>query len=364
MSTVRGVRSRCPRTEDENSMTVAVPAGSAWKRWLAATAFAALTAPLVLAAPAAADTSRPRDDAPPSTASASSTTTANPLASGPALPTYSAAAEARKAAVAAGRTSVAKQIGVIAAQPTATWLGDWYDTAALTRVLTAETQAAARQRKVAVFVLYGIPARDCGLHSGGGFDASTYRQWTKSIAQTLRGTRSVAIIEPDALAMLGECDGQGDRAGLIRAAVRDLSAAGVATYIDAGNSGWVPAQVMAERLRAAGVAEARGFATNVSNFFPTAAEQKYAERVRSLVGGKARYVIDTSRNGRGWTGEWCNPRGVGLGSTPRAVSGSGGLDALLWIKRPGESDGECAGGPAAGSWYETAALDLVRLRAS
>ncbi|WZH38075.1 MAG: glycoside hydrolase family 6 protein [Microbacterium enclense] len=339
-------------------MTVAPPAESAWRRWLAATAFAALTAPLVFAAPATAHASASRAEAVRSTA------TANPLAAGPALPTYSAAAEAQKAAAAAGRTSVATQIGVIASQPTATWLGEWYDTDALTRVLVAETKAAARQKKTAVFVLYGIPARDCGLHSGGGYDATTYRQWTQRIAQTLRGTRSVAIIEPDALAMLGECDGQGDRAGLIRAAVRDLAAAGVASYIDAGNSGWVPAEVMAERLRAAGVSEARGFATNVSNFSPTAAEQKYAERVRSLVGGKARYVIDTSRNGRGWTGEWCNPAGTGLGTTPRAVSGKGGLDALLWIKRPGESDGVCNGGPAAGSWFEKAALELVRLRAT
>lgn len=324
-------------------MTALTPAGNAWKRWLTVSTFAALTAHLVLGSPAAAQT-------------------ANPLASGPALPTSSAAAEAQRAAAAAGRTSVAKQIGVIAGQPSATWLGDWYDDDALTRVLNAETQAAAQQKKTAVFVLYGIPARDCGLHSGGGFDTTTYRQWTQKIAQTLRGTRAVVIVEPDALAMLGECDGQGDRVGLIRAAVRDLAAVGIASYIDAGNSGWVPAEVMAERLRDAGVAEARGFATNVSNFYTTSAEQKYAERVRALLGGTARYVIDTSRNGRGWTGDWCNPTGVGLGSTPRAVSGSGGLDALLWIKRPGESDGECNGGPAAGSWYETAALELVRLR--
>ena len=112
----------------------------------------------------------------------------------------------------------------------------------------------------------------------------------------------------------------------------------------------LPAETMAERLRAAGVASARGFSANVSNFKLTADEQRYAESLRTLLGGSARYVIDTSRNGRGWTGDWCNPSGVGLGSTPRAVSGSGGLDALLWIKRPGESDGECNGGPAAGGW--------------
>lgn len=324
-----------------------------WKRVLAAGAVALLISPAALlsATPAsAADGSSTLPSGP------------NPLASGPALPTFSAAAEAQKTAEREGRTAVAKKLGIISAQPTAVWLGEWYDSSTLVRVLRAETQAAVRQKKTAVFVLYAIPARDCGQHSGGGLDPAGYARWVALIAQTLRGTPSVAIVEPDALAMLGECAGQGDRAGLIRDGVRTLAAAGVPAYIDAGNSGWIAPEVMAARLRDAGIADARGFATNVSGFRTTASERTYAERVRSALGGTARYVIDTSRNGRGWTGEWCNPPGAGLGSTPRAVSGAGGLDALLWIKRPGESDGDCNGGPAAGSWFEKAALDLVARR--
>lgn len=323
-----------------------------WKTRVIASALVAALVPFLAGTPAFAR----------EVGSAVTTPGANPLASGPALPTFSAAAEAQKAAAAAGRTSVAKQIGVIAGQPTAIWLGEWFDDASLVRVLQAESGAAAQQKKTAVFVLYAIPARDCDFHSSGGFDPAAYQRWTRLIAQTLRGTRSVAIVEPDALSMLGQCDGQGDRLGLIADAVRVLADAGVPSYIDAGNSEWIPAETMADRLRAAGVSAARGFSTNVSNFKLTASEQRYAERVRTLLGGTARYVIDTSRNGRGWTGDWCNPSGVGLGSTPRAVSGVGGLDALLWIKRPGESDGECNGGPAAGTWFEKAALELVALR--
>ncbi|MGN7187862.1 glycoside hydrolase family 6 protein [Microbacterium enclense] len=323
-----------------------------WKTRVCAGALVAALLPFLAGTPAVAR----------EVVTAVTTPSPNPLASGPALPTYSAAAEAQKAAAAAGRASVAKQIGVIAGQPTATWLGEWYDDASLVRVLQAESGAAAQQKKTAVFVLYAIPARDCDFHSSGGFDPAAYQRWTRLIAQTLRGTRSVAIVEPDALSMLDQCDGQGDRLGLIADAVRVLADAGVPSYIDAGNSNWIPAETMAERLRAAGVASARGFSANVSNFKLTADEQRYAESLRTLLGGSARYVIDTSRNGRGWTGDWCNPSGVGLGSTPRAVSGSGGLDALLWIKRPGESDGECNGGPAAGGWFEKAALELVALR--
>lgn len=323
-----------------------------WTSRVIAGALAAAILPLLVNSPAAAQEYR----------SSLMTSSSNPLASGPAMPTYSAAAEAQKAAAAAGRTSVAKQIGVIAGQPTAIWLGEWYDDASLVRVLQAESGTAAQQKKTAVFVLYAIPARDCDFHSSGGLDPAAYQRWTRLIAQTLRGTPSVAIVEPDALSMLGQCDGQGDRLGLIADAVRVLADAGVPSYIDAGNSDWIPAETMADRLRAAGVSAARGFSTNVSNFQLTASEQRYAERVRTLLGGAARYVIDTSRNGRGWTGDWCNPSGVGLGSTPRAVTGVGGLDALLWIKRPGESDGGCNGGPAAGGWFEKAALELVALR--
>ncbi|WP_344056758.1 glycoside hydrolase family 6 protein, partial [Sphaerisporangium rubeum] len=39
---------------------------------------------------------------------------------------------------------------------------------------------------------------------------------------------------------------------------------------------------------------------------------------------------------------WCNQKGAGLGSRPVA-NPFPGVDALLWIKPPGESDG--AGGP-------------------
>lgn len=329
--------------------------------------FSAITAVLALAvtvgiahaAPASAHEQTRRGAGP----SAGASSGPNPLARGAALPTYSAAAQAVSDARAQGRTAEADAFEVIASRPTATWLGEWYSDAELVRVLQAETAAAAAQNKVATFVMYAIPARDCSAYSQGGLAVDRYGAWARLIAQTLRGTASAVIVEPDALAMLGDCEGQGPRATLIGDAVRALTAAGVAAYVDAGNANWVPPETMAQRLRDAGVLEGRGFSTNVSNFSPTADEQRYAERLRALLGGAPRYVIDTSRNGRGWQGTWCNPTGVGLGTPPSVGTDSSGLDALLWVKRPGESDGTCNGGPAAGSWYEQAALELVRNRA-
>ena len=41
---------------------------------------------------------------------------------------------------------------------------------------------------------------------------------------------------------------------------------------------------------------------------------------------------------------------------PTAQTGDPLVDALLWIKRPGESDGACNGGPPAGTWWPEDAL--------
>ena len=98
----------------------------------------------------------------------------------------------------------------------------------------------------------------------------------------------------------------------------------------------------------------------------------------------AHAVIDTSRNGQGpWTAPagspagdaqvWCNPPDRGLGLRPTLRTGDPYVDAYLWIKVPGESDGECTrwapeGGidpvrgyadPPAGQWFDQMALELV-----
>jgi endoglucanase len=95
------------------------------------------------------------------------------------------------------------------------------------------------------------------------------------------------------------------------------------------------------------------------------------------------YVIDTSRNGQGpWNPpaypdpqDWCNPPDRGVGMTPTLTTGSALVDAYLWVKIPGESDGECTRGlgpagttsdpewgrvdPRAGDWFPEMALQLA-----
>ena len=128
--------------------------------------------------------------------------------------------------------------------------------------------------------------------------------------------------------------------------------------------GFQIATALDEPLRRAGIATADGFALNVSNFETTEASTDFGKRLSARVGGKP-FVIDTSRNGGGpLTGgraeAWCNPPGRALGTPPTTDTRDDRLDAYLWIKRPGESDGTCRGGPEAGTWWPEYALGLAR----
>lgn len=210
-------------------------------------------------------------------------------------------------------------------------------------------------------------------------------------------------------------------------------------YLDGTHSSWLGSGDAAHRLSQAGVADADGFFLNVSNYRLTEhlekygtwiakclwfatdpgswgqghfdwcasqyypanpndfstwhlTDQWYADNVESQTwvpypgdAGLKKFVVDTSRNGQGpWTPtasypdpqDWCNPPGRGLGLTPTADTGNELIDAFLWIKIPGESDGECTRGlgpggvtvdpewgvidPAAGAWFKQMALELAK----
>lgn len=249
----------------------------------------------------------------------------------------------------------------IAATPQAIWLTGGSGDAS--RVQAAMT-AAATADAVPVFVAYNLPARDCGGHSGNGgaATASGYRDWIRGIANGLSGRGAVVVLEPDALAAMDclSASGQEERVSLLADAVRVLEAAAAAVYLDAGHPRWHSVAEIASRLTRAGVADAQGFALNVSNFIGTDENVRYGDALSARLGGTG-YVIDTSRNGLGPApdGGWCNPSGRALGDTPTLAPQAGGAHALLWIKRPGESDGPCNGGPSAGSWWPEYALGLA-----
>jgi endoglucanase len=101
----------------------------------------------------------------------------------------------------------------------------------------------------------------------------------------------------------------------------------------------------------------------------------YAANMGSAV-ATTHFVIDTSRNGEGPNnmqayaqppynqpasvigtlagGNWCNPPNSGLGLRPTASTGVPLLDAYLWVKTPGQSDGQCDAAGGVRAWDYTA----------
>ncbi|NJP77882.1 glycoside hydrolase family 6 protein [Streptomyces telluris] len=334
-----------------------------------------------------------------------------------------------------GREDDAVVLQRIAKEPVAVWLtGD--DPKAQAESVTRQ---AERSGVIPVLVAYNIPQRDCGQYSSGGApDATHYRSWAARAAAGIGSRRAWIVLEPDALAQWASgcvpAAAAKQRLALIAQAVRTFkSKPGVSVYIDAGNPGWIrDHNMMVTALTEAGIAEADGFALNVSNFHTTPVTRAYGDHLSALLGG-AHYVIDTSRNGNGplpappeggkkkddhkkekekekekkpeekkeggkeedkgqrqpvpsaaearravgtrepgdgaepEDGEeehepesWCNPPGRALGAPPSTATGNPRIDAFLWIKRPGESDGACRGAPPAGRWWAEYALDLAR----
>lgn len=266
-----------------------------------------------------------------------------------------------------GSQAATHGFGRIAGEPQAKWLLDSDSVQTVADTVRGYTEAAARAGRSPVFAVYAIPDRDCDGHSAGGLGTdAAYREWIREVAAGLRGRHAIVVLEPDAVASIGEpsCTGQGDRLALLADAVRVLGRAGAWVYLDAGHSRWQPASRMAQLLERAGVADARGISTNVSNFQPTRLERAYAAKVRRALRRLGvtgvRHVVDTSRNGRRpRSAEWCNPRWARLGKRPALVL-DGAFDGRLWVKRPGESDGPCHGGPAAGAWSDELARRLAR----
>lgn len=252
----------------------------------------------------------------------------------------------------------------IALTPQAIWLDEEKQREDL-KVILEESMST---KALPVFVVYRLPDRDMGGYSrGGAKDSEEYLAWVRDVASLLDGFKGVIILEPDALAHMRDIEDPAsqEHMRLIKEALNLLKKnRATYVYIDAGRFRWIPASEIARRLERAGIEHADGFSLNVSNFITTSEITKYGEEISKLIGNK-HFVIDVSRNGNGPSinpdggPEWCNPEGRALGVQPTTETGNPLVDALLWIKRPGESDGEENGGPPAGRWWKEYALGLA-----
>lgn len=326
----------------------------------------------------------------------------------------------------AGRLGDALRMAKLASWPVATWFTGGTTPEQTRADVAALQRRAALRGQVPVLVAYNVPARDCSQYSGGGAsNTAEYQAWVDGFAAGLGRRKAVVVLEPDGLALPPEaCGGtpeqQAARLTEINYAVDRLGRQpGAVVYLDAGHSGWRAVGDMAQRLIDGGVARTRGFFLNVSNYRTDAELIRYGTMLSNCVwylsntpdatgdqcanqywpvadadawyaanvpadAALTSFVIDSSRNGRGpWTPpagvypdpqDWCNPPQRGIGRPPTADTGTPLLDAYLWVKVPGESDGSCTRGtagpldpewgvldPAAGVWWPDQVHQLAAL---
>jgi len=233
----------------------------------------------------------------------------------------------------------------------------------------------------------------------------------------------VAIIEPDSLPNLAtnlgnincanKATGDAYTTGIpyaVKAIKASMPSASV--YLDAAHGGWLGWSDNA--LAFASVVNTlliwdylRGFTTNVANYQPLGvpcpvsafddsmhnfcetstdacctdpcglvsqysggnSEYNYVQALtkeinRAIPQWQPHYLIDTSRNGNPFArhdcAEWCNPRNEGTGVKPSATTLLPNLvDATMWIKVPGESDG-CTSNPPSACTMPTPAFTCDR----
>lgn len=256
----------------------------------------------------------------------------------------------------------------IAQQPQALWMGGWNSN--IFRAVEHFVARAKAADAVPVMIAYNIPLRDCGQYSQGGLKTTDeYKRWISDVAAGIGDDKAVVILEPDALGHFQEClsdQQKAERMDALNFGVRKLrSNPNTAVYLDIGHARWLSVEDAVARLTQAGVEYANGFSLNVSNYVTTEENMTYGKTISAQVGDK-HFIIDTSRNGAGPYEEaktpeeaWCNPPGRKIGQAPTTETGEPLCDGFLWLKRPGESDGQCQGGPPAGQWFEQRAIELA-----
>ncbi|GLW64105.1 glucanase [Actinomadura rubrobrunea] len=336
-----------------------------------------------------------------------------------------------------GRTEDAAYMRALSRIPQAVWFTEGTPDEVREKVRATMRDAARQRAVPVLVAYYVPGRDCSQYSAGGAPSEQAYREWIDAFAQGVGHGKAVVIVEPDGLALLssepwcneggGGSTGEPEDMALVEQRFREINYAvdafarlpRTAVYIDAGHSAWQPINDydagygeprdqlgIVSRLLKGGVAKADGFFLNVSNFRTDDELVSYGTDVAKCIRFRQRtgaascssddlaaepadpralthFVLDTSRNGRGpWTAppgkypdpeEWCNPPGRGLGERPTTRTGNELVDAFLWVKRPGESDGQCTRGtggpvdpeygavdPPAGQWWPEYALGLAR----
>nr|BAF80327.1 cellobiohydrolaseII [Polyporus arcularius] len=396
-----------------------------YSQCLPGAASSAPTSPPTTSAPSSTPVSTP----PTGTTTGGSAPSSTPAAGNPFVgvtpflsPYY--AAEVAAAADAITDSTLKAKAASVAKIPTFTWLDSVAKVPDLGTYLAdaSALQKSSGQPQVVQIVVYDLPDRDCAAKASNGEfsiadggQAKYYDYIDQIVAQIKKfpDVRVIAVIEPDSLANLvtnlnvQKCaNAQTTYKACVTYALNQLASVGVYQYMDAGHAGWLgwpaniqpAAQLFADMFKSANSSKfVRGLATNVANYNALSAaspdpitqgdpnydELHYINALGPMLaqqGFPAQFVVDQGRSGqqnlRQQWGDWCNIKGAGFGTRPTTNTGSSLIDAIVWVKPGGESDGTSNSSsprfdstcslsdatqpaPEAGTWFQTYFETLV-----
>ncbi|EEY67927.1 glycoside hydrolase, putative [Phytophthora infestans T30-4] len=231
---------------------------------------------------------------------------------------------------------VAFAISTVEKHSIAAWYTDRLSTADRAKMLKQITTKCSEDSRMTI-VVYGIPNKDCnaGFSSGGAVsNTADYKAFLSDLTTAVGDRKVLYVVEPDALGLLAEDNGCGSKAGYLdnlKVAIKALSAnANAELYVDVGY--WTleyegqRSKVVTIMKELAASGTLKGIAINTSNYRSTSQISEFAPT----------------------TTDWCNVLAAGIGAPPTSETNVSNLDYFMWIKPPGESDGTCNGGPAAG----------------
>ncbi|HEY4510170.1 MAG TPA: glycoside hydrolase family 6 protein [Candidatus Paceibacterota bacterium] len=260
-----------------------------------------------------------------------------------------------------GKTELADTLQTISCVPQGIWVSG-RDPAWEASRARQIVEKAKRQGKIPLFVIYDGPEHTKAIwrHVETG---KAYEEWIRTFALALGNSEAWIVFEPDALPLTFNYSEEDREIRLqeLKNGVRILKeeSPNSRVYIDAGHNEWKGEEIVVRYLEEAGIAQANGFALNVSNHQEVSEEIAYGVKIAELI-GDTRFIVDTGQAGRKVEGsEWCNAAGRALGRTPTQNTGNVLIDAFVWVKPPGESDGTCNGGPPPGKFWLEYALQLI-----
>lgn len=376
--------------------------------------------------PGAATTTSPTTTKPITTSTPTSTTTTSSVSTPPSnpftgkqiygSPQYKTRMQTEyNSLISEGNTALAAKVAKLFDVAVGIWIADRASVSSIATYLQGakDLQSQSKKKQIVSLVVYDLPDRDCsGGASAGEFSSANggeakYQEFIQAVKGQIQAYPDVdvaIVLEPDSVGNIITNQGIPFCATAAPVHKRGLAYAisvlgalkNVYLYLDGAHATWLgwpdnlgpTANLFGSIYTAAKQlnpnAVVRGISTDVSNYNGFDTESTYHANLKPYldqVGFPSHFVVDQGRSGnqnvaRGGE-DWCNWRYAGLGQRPTAGNTTL-LDAILWIKPPGDSDGTsdpnstrynpvCASNtsfvpsPEAGLWASAAFRSMVQL---